>query len=202
MTHPADARLPTREELEELRRLEAEATPGPWVSHLRDDQDAPAAIADAQGLIDGRPTAIAMCPRYGLEQWRRDSAWIVATRNALPSLLAAAERALELEDRCRQLEAETLSCGARIGELNRHIEAMRDASDKLEAERDRDVAAERERCQASLEILVADGIISSGRARELHGMCAEDQRSLLRRLVHKSGKETADQLRRELEGGE
>ncbi len=69
--------------LNELKRLDAKATPGPW----RDEQNAildsnDAWIADAAFAHSGA----------------RNSALIAAARNALPALLAVAEAAKRLRD--------------------------------------------------------------------------------------------------------
>lgn len=77
-------------ELLRLRELLELASPAPWKWHWRADADAPGSIA--WNVDSGRSAAIAMCPRYGAQQFPRDADLIVAIRNALPTLLAAFEQ--------------------------------------------------------------------------------------------------------------
>lgn len=65
--------------IEELRRLEAEATPGPWKT---------------DGTFIENKTHI-LATSYHPENCERDAALIVAMRNALPELLSQHEQLIE-----------------------------------------------------------------------------------------------------------
>ena len=102
----------TREEIAELRRLEAEATPGPWrhegcgevVQLIEHDS-----VSGSWDYYPGSADIASNATDYhtgseGGIYKADDAALIAAMRNAIPSLLSAAERALELEEQVRELE--------------------------------------------------------------------------------------------------
>ena len=107
----------TPDALDELRRLHDAATPGPWESDTVENADAVYGFGDDEGIgfdaraiysPDGKVLFDSLNSDAGevLEEWGDDethgSAWdevakqnaalIAATRNALPALIAAAER--------------------------------------------------------------------------------------------------------------
>jgi len=75
----------------ELRRLDAEATPGEWVE-CRDDTDPPS----WEHLVEARD-ADGICDDVAHNVRGTDAVLIAAMRNALPALLDAAERVAQLD---------------------------------------------------------------------------------------------------------
>lgn len=77
----------TQKDRDELKRLEAEATPGPWEHTGR----------DGNNCLD-TPKGCTMCDEqyYPWAPGTNDFAFIAAARNALPDLLAENQRMREL----------------------------------------------------------------------------------------------------------
>lgn len=89
MTAPASPPL-TPEEIAELRRLHEEATPAPW----ENDGSEIIQVEKPWGTIIGQETRGAAYMTYEALVFKAtDRALVAAVRNALPRLLAAAERA-------------------------------------------------------------------------------------------------------------
>lgn len=82
------------ETIRQLRSLEQHATPGPWYWGWRNDDLVPGSITSGP---DGRPVAVAMCPRYGRERFAANAVFITAARTALPKLLDLWEAAERLD---------------------------------------------------------------------------------------------------------
>lgn len=74
-------------DLAELRRLEAAATPGPWVPQSRDDGTSEPWYLDTHAYEDG-PEPVWAPPQYPVSL--ADARLIAALRNAAPALLAPA----------------------------------------------------------------------------------------------------------------
>lgn len=96
------------EKIAELRRLEAAATPGPWIAnaygrggvHVYD----PERHAKKQ---PGEGPALWHDQVFDFANSRHDEILTAAARNALPALLALAERAAELERLVRRAATES-----------------------------------------------------------------------------------------------
>ncbi len=103
-------------DLDRLQGLAEKATPGPWSWGFRNDADAPGSV-----FVLPQGTAIAMCPRYGAKQWKKDGAYIAALDpQTVLSLIALIRSKAEdiakmrddvrqfceaIENRCRQSTA-------------------------------------------------------------------------------------------------
>jgi len=126
-----------------LRALLETATPRPWTLAVRDgDQTWPASIGHDETSFR---IAVAMCPRYGLAEFRFDAALIVAAVNGLPDLLdrleaaerEAEEHRMEADDaasviatsaaRRRALEYEVTTLRAEVDRQQHFWEGVRDA---------------------------------------------------------------------------
>jgi hypothetical protein len=81
--------------IEELKRLIAKATPGPWVAEREQYSNSPAYSYCVRALTEPKKTAVAYTDMNGSRSTKaeRDSnaALIAAAVNALPALIAAAE---------------------------------------------------------------------------------------------------------------
>ncbi len=86
---------PTAAELEELRRLEREATPGPWDTYRIDSDTFCAIDVIATKGDDPHPPVVVFLEHEDYSEGcanEGDHDLIVAMRNALPALLDAAEQ--------------------------------------------------------------------------------------------------------------
>ena len=109
----------TPHELDELERLDREATAGPWSVAGFDSErslvgvNGPSGYCPEIGPIHGQLTI------HGNDQ---DGILIAEVRNALPALIAAARRAIELEATCthlmRQVEELDRTLAEREGDPN------------------------------------------------------------------------------------
>jgi hypothetical protein len=115
--------------IEELRRLQAAATPGPWLHHAHggsvrfcdgahDSEDGCSDIGESESLGISRDQAVA------------NTAFIVAACNALPALLEAAEALGTLVDRAG-LYADEDDHGNWDGALSDAIAGARATLEKL-----------------------------------------------------------------------
>ena len=80
-------------DIEELKRLHAAATPGEWVSGIKN-------IGVWTGKVGEGYNGIAQCypDGYASDKWSADSKAIIAIHNAFPALLAKLEAAQRLRD--------------------------------------------------------------------------------------------------------
>lgn len=92
----------TREQIEELKRLEAEATPGPWWT----DGNGPWKIHHG----DACDRVVTCTPSPDVGTGTKNAALIAALRNAAPALLRAAERVRELEDFILKMDSLPAPC--------------------------------------------------------------------------------------------
>lgn len=178
----------TREEIAELRRLDAESTPGPWkryasveIVQLIPHSEVPDAPWDMYpGSKDVATSAWdSLNDRHGGIAEVADVDLIVATRNALCSLLSAAERALELEERVREAIADEARDGSRMARLELDLDNHRQC-----------LAAERETClrwEEKCRQLEAD--------RDYARAEADEQKALACQLAHNLGAAHADRDR-------
>jgi hypothetical protein len=87
--------------LEELKALCEDATPGPWTAmdydHSPGDQGVPIIGGGLAGSMEGHLTAYTMTLN-NVSQSELDAQFIVAARTALPKLIAAVEAVLAIED--------------------------------------------------------------------------------------------------------
>ena len=121
-------------DLEELERLEREATPGKW-------QDGTATCCPDMGWVDGPRGKGRVCPTH--EGGKRthtldaaDAALIAAARNALPALLARV-RELEAErDRYAKLHSEAEAQIECRSAMAAELRALREVAEAAEHYRD------------------------------------------------------------------
>ena len=85
--------------LEELKRLEKAATPGPWLFGDNSDHEGSWFGIDS----DAKPHSWVVCfeETYGCPT-QQDTALIVASRNSLPKLIAALEEAIISLEKCHR----------------------------------------------------------------------------------------------------
>lgn len=90
-TGPSDR---IRRVLEEVEKLDAEATQAPWAYYWR-EENGEAECGVTHERRPGHVYAVARCPRYvRKEQWEQDGHMISASRTLLPRLAKALEHAL------------------------------------------------------------------------------------------------------------
>lgn len=115
----------TPEERAELARMEAEATPGPWVQWVDSphvyrgpvDVNEPGYLRGGKGRICEADATESALYEDGYEdaaeeQAERDAALIAASRNALPRLLADLETALAMLAAVREIAVDNVDLGA------------------------------------------------------------------------------------------
>lgn len=105
-------------DIEELERLAAQATPGPWK------------MVDARAFLDDEDYEIRNgqhCIGYGTAE--DDAAYIVAACNAVPELIAENR---ELRERVRVLEEEGRTLGERLCETEHDLTDALDKKEELE----------------------------------------------------------------------
>lgn len=90
--------------LDELQRLESEATPGPWKTHAPWSIGAPKQTGVSQVETKGFPATPAVC------QTEADAALIVESRNALPLLLAELSASRQLLQAAQRKHEKTGFC--------------------------------------------------------------------------------------------
>ena len=83
----------------ELRRLEADATPGPWVATSDDDHERNDVVTCSQvAYVHNKHVSMYVFTEAAADPYRSDTPWadaqlIATARNALPALLDRLERA-------------------------------------------------------------------------------------------------------------
>lgn len=112
----------TPEEIKELRELEAKATKGPWAA-LYDSSVYNGAIVDCPDAQLGNRIALPPNPDDE-DQWKADSKYIAASRNALPKLLDEVER-LQKEKADYPIREK---CIPRMIELERNLKMLREVA--------------------------------------------------------------------------
>ena len=97
--------------LDELKKLEAEATPAPWhIGHVREDNDA----ADIESPGGSEVAHVG---------WRPDQALITALRNAAPKLIAVVEAAKVMRIYCLGSDCSTQNMLRRFDEALAALES-------------------------------------------------------------------------------
>jgi len=117
---------PLADVIRELRELLAKATPGPWVADYTNLYDR----EDCQDLMTS-----SCCCGNGRMKERHDASLIAATVNHLPQLLAAAEKAEQLEVALQaaldKLGDLSKAVGCAEEDANRYEKALREIAEKV-----------------------------------------------------------------------
>jgi len=95
-----------RPDLDELRRLLADATPGPWhdtYEHYVSDE---LAGPDGKSLLHARSNSDDPEPCF---RHTPDAQLVIAMRNAMPALLAEAEAGRKLREACDGLDLDSIA---------------------------------------------------------------------------------------------
>lgn len=90
-------------DIEKLRALLAAATPGPWKASIYYDDGQPSGV-------DVESESGSVCDVRGRQLATEDAAFIAASRDALPALLAEVERLRAENAQLRARKAEMCSC--------------------------------------------------------------------------------------------
>jgi hypothetical protein len=127
--------------VEKIEALYAKATPGPWKYGRRNDDVTPASLYHEKS--EGHAYAVMMSPRYGLQQFKKDSAFVAALVDAWPTLKQTIERLTADKERLERLA--TCGCGDSFTEHDPGTCGNCACAQRVAAEQE--LTALRERCR-------------------------------------------------------